>query len=83
MPARPILAPLTLALALGAMPLYTALAQDDEAEPRELPGEAEGAGADGEQAAAEPARDDSSSPYDYEATEQISEDRSVSFPVDI
>ena len=31
----------------------------------------------------EPSREGEDSPYDYQASEQISEDKSVSFPVDI
>ncbi|QIB66036.1 hypothetical protein [Kineobactrum salinum] len=36
-----------------------------------------------QEAAPLPAEKDSGSPFDYEASEQISEDLSVSFPVDI
>ena len=37
----------------------------------------------GAESVSETAAQTESSPYDYESTEQISEDRSVSFPVDI
>lgn len=65
--------PLTLLAALLlALPLVAQEAEPEEAEPEPEP-ESETS------APAEPA----GSPFEYEASEQISEDLSVSFPVDI
>jgi len=86
---RTTLAPALLALALAAVPLG---AQQDGSGQAETGGDRTGetAGeitgetaaetpetAEGETAAAD------TSPYDYQSSEDISEDRSVSFPVDI
>ncbi len=58
----------------------SAPAQNDDAENRPPPDDA----ADEQQEPAPaPAGKDNDSPFDYEASEQISEDLSVSFPVDI
>ena len=73
-------------LVLALAPAAQGFAQET---PEPSPSPATGqAGPAGESAAApereappEPARDDS--PYDYQASEEISEDLSVSFPVDI
>lgn len=68
--------PLLLSLLLCA-PLTWAQEEPGEA-PAEPPAESQADGA-GEQ----PAPRNDESPFDYEASEQISEDLSVSFPVDI
>ena len=71
---RPLLAWLVLSASIT-------LAQDAQEAPEPPPPAAEEA-ADGEPSTAgDPAGD--ASPFDYEASEQISEDLSVSFPVDI
>jgi len=79
----------TLALLLAAGPLQSqpagdgqsgaAQAQDEE---QAKPGDPENAGGEESegQASSSPGDD---SPFDYEASEKISEDLSVSFPVDI
>jgi hypothetical protein len=71
-------------IALALVPVVPGLAQDSpEASPP--PAEENPAPSSGDSTAPEretpPARDDS--PYDYQASEEISEDLSVSFPVDI
>ena len=71
-------------IALALTPAAPGLAQEA---PEPSPSPAAGqTGSSGESATetereAPPARDDS--PYDYQASEEISEDLSVSFPVDI
>ena len=68
-------------LALVLAPVFPGIAQDTP-EPSPPPAEERPEQADegGERPSA-PARDDS--PYDYQSSEEISEDLSVSFPVDI
>ena len=76
------LAPLLLTLLLSSTPL---LAQDAEPEAPtskdEAPAKAEPAAKPAAPAPAPAANDDS--PFDYRSSEKISEDLSVSFPVDI
>jgi hypothetical protein len=72
----------TLALALS--PLSLGVAQETQETlppPAEDRPEQNGESATQGERQAPPARDDS--PYDYQASEEISEDLSVSFPVDI
>ena len=66
-----------LVLALTA----PAFSQDPDAEPESTESVETGSEATAEEPAPPPSRDES--PLDYESSEQISEDRSVSFPVDI
>ena len=68
---------LSLLLALGGAAV---LAQQDT-EPADETDSAEQA--EDTPAPDEATTDDDGSPFDYQASEQISEDRSVSFPVDI
>ena len=68
---------LALALAAGA----PAFSQDPNAEPESAEDVETPAQATSEQPTSPPPRDES--PLDYESSEQISEDLSVSFPVDI
>jgi hypothetical protein len=71
---------LTTALLTAGLSPTAVLAQ--EAAPEEPPPEREqNAGRDSEPAPARSGSEDS--PYDYKASEEISEDLSVSFPVDI
>ncbi len=79
-PKRPIRG-LYLALLLAALP-QASLAQDEPARTAPPPAEQPADAADGEAEPAPPAGQDDSA-FDYEASEQISEDLSVSFPVDI
>ena len=71
-------------VALALAPAVPGFAQD---KPEPSPSPAAGPADPGTESAPEPerepppARDDS--PYDYQASEEISEDLSVSFPVDI
>lgn len=70
----------SLLLAVLLLPLLTLRAQEDPNSPApdsKEPAAASAKPADPEAAAKDP------SPFDYEASEQISEDLSVSFPVDI
>ena len=70
---------LVLALALVAsVPAYS---QDPDTEPDSSDTVETGPETSTEQPATPPSRDES--PLDYESSEQISEDLSVSFPVDI
>jgi hypothetical protein len=80
-PKRPV-GGLCLTLLLTALPLASPLAQDAAAQPPPPPAEEapDATDADAGPAAAS-GQDDSA--FDYEASEQISEDLSVSFPVDI
>ena len=75
-----IVLPLALLLAAAPLPAQEAPEPEDNGAATEAP-----AGETDERetpaAAASPATDDS--PFDYESSEQISEDLSVSFPVDI
>ena len=59
-----------------------ALAQETAPEPNESTAE-DAAGQESTPAARADAREQDADPFDYEASEQISEDLSVSFPVDI
>ena len=70
-----------LLLALLMLDVSIALAQDEEAAPAapEPPADVQEAPASD----SEPRPRGDESPFDYEASEQISEDLSVSFPVDI
>ena len=70
----------TLATALLSAGLSPTAALAQEAAPEEPPREQE-AGQDSEPPPARSGSEDS--PYDYKASEEISEDLSVSFPVDI
>jgi hypothetical protein len=70
-----------LLLALLMLGVTIALAQDEEAAPVTPETSAEAQEAPASDSEARPRRDES--PFDYEASEQISEDLSVSFPVDI
>ncbi|MHA7817953.1 MAG: hypothetical protein ACX93N_15865 [Pseudohaliea sp.] len=87
---RDALAPLLLLLLLGA-PLAGAQAPEEaDATPAAPPAAEDGASATGGEGDAEggpradpPPVADDSSPFDYQASEEISEDLSVSFPVDI
>jgi hypothetical protein len=73
---------LFLALLLAALPLTAPLAQDAAEQDAPPPsGQSPDAADGGTEPADAPAQDDSA--FDYEASEQISEDLSVSFPVDI
>ncbi len=73
---------LTLATALLSAGLSHTAALAQEAGPEEPPREQEpDAAQDSEPAPARGGSEDS--PYDYKASEEISEDLSVSFPVDI
>ena len=77
------LSPLLFLLALSGAPLW---AQDGDAQVSEAGEPAPGAadtppGAAREDAPGRPPGDDD--PFDYQASEEISEDLSVSFPVDI
>ncbi len=82
---------LVLSLLLVSLPLYAQTTQPPDEPPSEeqLPtgSTAEGAVADAPalpaENTAETATPASEDPFDYEASEQISEDLSVSFPVDI
>lgn len=90
------LAPGLVMLAINAavlLPLAGAVAQEATAPPAQVQAEGEAkADAKGEEKVEEKAppavtqtesKATDSSPFEYEATEQISEDLSVSFPVDI
>lgn len=80
-PKRPV-GGLCLTLLLAALPLASPLAQDAPAQPPPAPAEEAPDAADADTGpAAASGQDDSA--FDYEASEQISEDLSVSFPVDI
>ena len=68
-------------LALALVPAVPAFAQEAQEDASSAPGKATPAPTPEPEDAAPPARDDS--PYDYQASEEISEDLSVSFPVDI
>jgi hypothetical protein len=72
-------------LLLALLALTTANAQ--QVTPVEEPGRDAGAAVDSASGKADPGAPEPSadkpSPFDYEASEQISEDLSVSFPVDI
>ena len=73
--------PLTLLLAGGAL-----FAQDEAAEPNGAPETGAARSEPETTAGADSAGDrgrERTDPFDYEASEQISEDLSVSFPVDI
>ncbi len=70
---RSVLAALAAALLLG----YSALAQQPAEDPNQPPQE------DTSPSPAPADRAADADPFDYEASEQISEDLSVSFPVDI
>ena len=73
---------LSLMLLLAAMPgLGQEPAQDEQEET--APASETAVQETPETEAAEPAASSDSSPFDYRASEQISEDLSVSFPVDI
>jgi len=84
-----ILAATALALLLNTVPLAAQPANDQEQSNEARGGQAR----DGADAAAKPdnrpaetgsaASQSNDSPFDYEASEEISEDLSVSFPVDI
>lgn len=91
MTTRPLI-PLCLALMLGAAPLFAQTAQPPPQEPPAAPAN----GAEQNTPAPQPSKtqadaakkssDDGASkesPFDYSASEQISEDLPVSFPVDI
>lgn len=73
------MARLLLAWLLLGAPIV--LAQDQEPAPEPAAPAAEAQEAPASDGEAAPRRDES--PFDYEASEQISEDLSVSFPVDI
>ncbi len=70
-----------LLLALALIAIAPAFSQDPNAEPESTESVETGSGATTEESAPPPSRDES--PLDYESSEQISEDLSVSFPVDI
>lgn len=60
-----------------------AMAQPTEQEPAPAPGEQQQAAETPDPPPDTPAEAEPQDPFEYEATEQISEDLSVSFPVDI
>ena len=70
-----------LLVALVLAIIAPAFSQDPDAEPESTESVETGSEATAEEPAPPPSRDES--PLDYESSEQISEDRSVSFPVDI
>ena len=76
---RPLL--LSLALTLSAAAALSQEASDERAAATGSPENGAAAAAPGDSAAPAPGGEES--PFDYEASEQISEDLSVSFPVDI
>jgi len=76
------LAPLLLTLLLGSTALVAQETDPQESAPKdEAPATAEPAAKPATPAPAPAANDDS--PFDYRSSEEISEDLSVSFPVDI
>jgi len=88
------LALLVLTLTLGVQPVFAQQAQTGDAEPTvQAPAaktesgatpQQQGSSAAGEpDPASEPASTSKDSPFDYRSSEEISEDLSVSFPVDI
>lgn len=70
-----------LLVAIALTVTAPAFSQDPDAEPESTESVETGSEATTEESAPPPSRDES--PLDYESSEQISEDRSVSFPVDI
>jgi hypothetical protein len=83
------LAPLLILLILGAVPLYAQTlpapgSSADSAAQETKPDAVEQEAAVPESSSPKsPAKPGSDSPFDYRSSEQISEDLSVSFPVDI
>ena len=90
---RRYLLPLSLALAVGAAPLFAQDAQPGAAQPaaaagapnaEPAPQSSAGKKSTGAGANAKPRADSGGdSPFDYRASEEISEDLPVSFPADI
>lgn len=81
MPCRPRLLVLLVLLTSGAVCAQAQEAEPDSGEPRAAQ---QAGGREADDGDAQPARDAAGlPPDDYEASEQISEDLSVSFPVDI
>jgi hypothetical protein len=70
-------------LATLVLPGAGALAQDPEAGAPDPQGVEPAAGEPATETEPAPAERDGDNPFDYEASEEISEDLSVSFPVDI
>jgi len=78
------LAVATLSLVLGAAPLFAQQAADaPEQDSEETPKSQESQAANRPAPATRPPATSNDSPFDYRSSEEISEDLSVSFPVDI